>query len=117
MGTRVLRADEIRAAAWETGFRVNRMAGVLGLDTRTFQRLCEQQLFASPKAWILEERMMAALPLLAQQLPNKDVAERLCYRHQSSFCREFRHYFGCAPQLFARQRILTRANEPFVAFG
>jgi len=117
MGIRVLRSEEIRTVAWRTGFRVGKMAAHFGMDLRTFQRVCEEQLLVSPKSLAMKERMNAALPLLAAGFTNKEIADQLLYQHPSTFCREFRRYFGCAPQVYLRERFMSRATESFVAFG
>lgn len=117
MSARILNSEELRQAILHSGFCVKRFAGNLGVGLRTLERRFEEQLCTTPKAWLLEERMTAALPLLAKRLSNKEVATHLGYQHESSFCREFKRYFGCGPQLFARSRITARSSEPFVAFG
>ena len=115
MSARVLTLKELQQAIWETGFRVKRLAGRIGVDVRTLERRFDQQLHTTPKAWLTGQRMTAAPPLLADGLSNKEVATRLGYGHESSFCRDFKRHFGCPPQEFVR-RLPTPAAEPPVVF-
>ena len=116
MSAHLLRTDQLRIIVRTRGFRVSELAAQMGLEVRTLERRFEEQLRMTPKAWINEERMTSAVRLLADGLSNKEVAERLSYQHESSFCREFKRCFGCAPQSFARGR-MARTMESFVAFG
>ncbi len=59
------------------------------------------QFGTTPKAWTME-RMGLASPLPAEDLSNKQVAASLSYTWGSNSCRDFKRYFGCAPQEFAR---------------
>ena len=52
----------------------------------------------------MRERMDFALPLLAKGLSNKQVAASLNYTCESNFCRDFKRYYGCAPQKFAHRK-------------
>ena len=78
------------------------LAAHIGLDVRTLQRRFGEQFRTTPKAWIMRERMSFAPPLLAEGLSNKQVAASLSYTCESNFCRDFKRYFGRAPQKFAR---------------
>jgi len=73
-----------------------------GLDVRTLERRFSEQFHTTPKGWIMRERMSFAPPLLAEGLSNKQVAASLSYTCESNFCRDFKRYYGCAPQEFAR---------------
>lgn len=59
------------------------------------------------------ERINFAPTLLAKGLSNKQVAASLGYTRESNFCRDFKRYFGHAPQQFAR---IYRTVPSFVAF-
>lgn len=74
----------------------------VGLDVRTLERRFNEQFRTTPKGWIIRERMSLAPPLLVEGHSNKQVAAFLSYTCESNFCRDFKRYFGCAPQEFAR---------------
>ena len=92
-----LKTDEIRMIVKQQGFRVEVLAAHLGLGVRTLERRFRDQLRATPKAWLIHERMSLALPLLAEGLPNKQVAAVLHYTCESNFSRDFKRYFGYTP--------------------
>ena len=102
MSAQLLRTDELRFAIRQKGFCVKALAMQLRLDVRTLERRFHEQLRMTPKAWIMRERMSFAPPLLAEGLSNKEVAASLSYTCESNFCRDFKRFFGCAPQKFAR---------------
>jgi AraC-like DNA-binding protein len=89
------------------------MASRLGLDTCTFQHLCDEQLLTSPKSWAIHERMMGALPLLVEGCSNKEIAAQLHFEHESNFCRSFKHHFGCSPQEFLHRQASDLALSRF----
>ena len=94
--------DELRFVIRQKGFRVKVLAVHVGLDVRTLERRFGDQFHITPKTWIMRERMSFAPPLLAEGLSNKQIAASLSYSCESNFCRDFKRYFGCAPQEFAR---------------
>lgn len=73
-----------------------------GLDIRTLERRFQEQLRTTPKAWMMRERIRFAPPLLAEGFSNKQIAASLSYACESNFCRDFKRFFGCAPQRFAQ---------------
>jgi len=81
---------------------VKALAVHVGLDVRTLERRFCEQFRTTPKAWIMRERMSFAPRLLAEGLSNKQVAASLSYTCESNFCRDFKRWFGSAPQEFAR---------------
>ena len=103
MSAHLLRTDQLRIIIRTRGFRVSELAAQIGLEVRTLERRFGEQLQTTPKAWINEERMVLASKLLASGFSNKQAAEQLGYEHESSFCREFKRHFGCAPQEFVRR--------------
>ena len=96
---------ELRRALSQSSFTVKGLAAYLRLGLRTFERAFTQQYDTTPKTWIIQERMNLALPLLTNGWSNKEVAAELGYSCESNFCRDFKHYFDCAPQAWARQRM------------
>lgn len=113
MSVCLLKAEELRLIIRQKGFRVNVLAARVGLGVRTLERRFSEQLRTTPKAWIMRERMSSAPPLLAAGLSNKQVAASLNYTCESNFCRDFKRYFGCAPQEFAH---MHEGGSGYVAF-
>jgi len=101
MSAHLLSTDELRIAIRQNGFCVKALAVHAGLEVRTLERHFSEQFRMTPKAWIMRERMSLAPPLLAEGLSNKQVAASLSYTCESNFCRDFKRYFGYAPQEFA----------------
>ena len=101
VGTHHLNTDELRLVIRQKGFKVGILAVHVGLGVRALQRRFSEQLRTTPKAWIVQERMSFAPPLLAEGLSNKQVAASLNYSCESNFCRDFKRHFGCAPGKFA----------------
>jgi AraC-like DNA-binding protein len=108
-----LKMDELRVIIRQKGFRVKPLAVHVGLDMRTLERRFGEQFRTTPKTWIMRERMSFAPPLLAEGLSNKQVAASLNYTCESNFCRDFKRYFGCAPQEFRRN---NGSGSAYVAF-
>ncbi len=104
----MLNHDKLRILLGQKGFTIKTLATHLGLDVRTLQRRFQAQWRTTPKLWIIRERMLLAPPLLREGLGNKQVAARLNYSCESNFCRDFKRYYGCAPQKFARHEALAR---------
>ena len=98
-----LRTDELRAVIRQKGFCVKVLAVHVGWGVRTLERRFQEQLRTTPKAWITHERMSFAPSLLAEGHSNKEVASSLRYTREQNFCRDFKRYFGCAPQEFTRR--------------
>ena len=97
-----LRSEELRVIIRQNGFRVKVLAAHIGLGVRTLERHFNEQFRTTPKTWIMRERLNSAPRLLAEGLSNKQVAASLSYSCESNFCRDFKRYFGRAPQKFAR---------------
>jgi AraC-like DNA-binding protein len=97
----------------QKGFRVKELAVHVGMDVRTLERRFGEQFHTTPKAWIMRERMSFAPPLLADGLSNKQVAASLSYTCESNFCRDFKRYFGRAPQEFVRSEGFAPAMSRF----
>ena len=104
MSTHFPAIDELRIFVQQTGFRVSGLALHAGLGVRTLERCFTEQLRTTPKAWLTDERMRSAPPLLVQGLSNKEVAAALHYTCESNFCRDFKRYYGCSPQKFPGAR-------------
>jgi transcriptional regulator GlxA family with amidase domain len=85
MSTPCLNTAHLRDTLKENGFSVKVLAIRIGMDVRTLERHFRKQFRITPT-------------LLAEGLSNKQVAASLSYTCESNFCRDFKRYFGRAPQ-------------------
>jgi len=108
-----LTKDDLRIIIRQKGFNVSILAGQMGVHVRTLERRFREEFRTTPKAWIMCERMVFALPLIAEGLSNKQVAASLSYTNETNFCRDFKRHYGCAPQEFAQ---VQRFDSAHVAF-
>ena len=113
MSAHLLRTDDLRIIIRQKGFSVKVLAVHIGLGVRTLERRFGGQFKTTPKAWIMRERMRFVPSLLAEGLSNKQVAASLSYTCESNFCRDFKRYYGCAPQEFAHGRAADPARVAF----
>lgn len=108
-----LKTDALRIIISQKGFKVKVLATHVGLAVRTLERRFKEQFRTTPKTWIMCERMDFAPPLLAEGLSNKQVAASLDYTCESNFCRDFKRYYGCAPQKFAHRKGFVSTQSRF----
>ena|ERR1043166_1941578 len=99
-----LKLDELQIIIRQKRFSVKALAVQIGLDIRTLERRFNEQFHTTAKAWIMRERISFAPPLLAEGLSNKQVAASLSYSCESNFCRDFKRFYGSAPQEFAHSQ-------------
>ncbi len=100
MGGYQLKRDKLRIIVKQNGFSVKGLAVHVGMDVRTLERHFSVQFHTTPKAWLMRERMSFA-------------PASLRYTCESNFCRDFKRYFGCAPQEFAH---IHEGGSGYVAF-
>jgi AraC-like DNA-binding protein len=111
MNGRLPATDDLRLIVKENGYCVAKLALSIGLHVRTLERRFSDELHATPKVWIWQERIKLAVPLLTEGFSNKEVAASLGYSCVSNFCRDFKRHFGRAPQAFGlenRNRVPLR---------
>jgi AraC-like DNA-binding protein len=108
-----LKPDDLRAIIRQKGFSVKVLALHAGVDVRTLERRFHEVFRTTPKTWIVRERMSLAPLFLASGHSNKQVAAALRYTCESNFCRDFKRYFGRAPQEFAQGQRFDPASVAF----
>jgi AraC-like DNA-binding protein len=67
------------------------------VSVRQLQRYFLDDFGRSPKAWLNEQRMVAARNLLFEGNPVKMVASQLGFKQPSHFCREFKRSYRMTP--------------------
>lgn len=77
----------------------------MGLEVRTLERRFETGLLTTPRNWIRQERIQGALPMLAAELSNKQIAAQLGYSRATNFGRDFKRVLGCTPRNYRRQQM------------
>ena len=82
-----------------------------GISTRTFTDRFEACMGISPKQYIIGLRMKSAEnALLHTNLSIKDIAQKVGYATQFSFCREFLKHHGISPSAWRKRK---RSEESF----
>ena|SRR5215469_7549124 len=76
---------------------VARLAKQCGVSPRTIERYFLEHKRKSPKVWLNEKRQQNAVELLRKGYSVKETADRLRYRWESTFSREFTKYWGFSP--------------------
>ena len=78
----------------ETKWSTSALAKRCGVSVRTLERHFLKEMNKSPKAWILEQRLLEAVELLRDGRSVKETAEYLGYKHATHFSREFMKQCG-----------------------
>lgn len=77
-----------------------RIAEHCTVSVRQLQRYFLDDLGRTPKAWLNEQRMIAARNLLFEGKAVKMVASQLGFKQTSHFCREFKRSYRMTPSEF-----------------
>ena len=76
-----------------------------GISTRTFTDRFESCMGTSPKQYVIGLRMKSAeVALLHTNLSIKDIAQKVGYATQFSFCREFLKRHGVSPSVWRKRK-------------
>jgi transcriptional regulator GlxA family with amidase domain len=85
--------ERARKAKW----RVTTLAKNCGVSLRTLQRYFRKNIGVSPKAWLLEQRLLHAKELVQSGLRVKEAAGSLDYKHPNHLTNGFKDYWGYSP--------------------
>ena len=99
---------------------VGELAGLCCVTADHFCRRFKDFMGLPPERFLLEQRMRhAAVLLLGQQLPVKEVAQQCGYATVHSFCRAFKKVLKVGPATYAREanRVGPRADSGNEATG
>ena len=91
------------------GWRAGELAGMLGVNRRTFERLVKKSLERPCNAWLREIRAVKAMNLLRCGSTVAEVAAVVVFGDASAFSREFRRTVGVCPKLYQTKE---RARSP-----
>ncbi len=100
MDVTLLEVNKLQMLAKEAQYSAEPFAKLCGLSSRQLQRRFRRQLGCSPQAWLDEQRMAAAGPLLLVGKSIKMVAYDLGFKQASHFCRKFKVRNKMTPSQF-----------------
>ena len=97
----------------ECGFCVHTLARRLRVSERTVKRFIRLAFDRSAAEWLKEQRLGAALHLLAEYRSVKQAALETGFKQQAHFSREFKKAFRITPSAY----LLLRQEKDSVLFG
>ncbi|MFM1872615.1 MAG: hypothetical protein RL398_2037 [Planctomycetota bacterium] len=85
--------------------RVAELAAMAGLSVRQFERKFRSTFQTTPRAYLMQMRVLRACELLAAgELPITEVALAAGFYDHSDFARQFRRHMGLSPSAYRRGR-------------
>jgi AraC-like DNA-binding protein len=111
MNTKMKHIQNWPELAKEANWRAAALAKKCGVSVRTLERHFLKEMGKSPTAWIAEQRRQLEAELLLDGSMVKEVAERLGYKNQHHFSREFKRRHGHPPS----QEHIASKNGSFLA--
>ena len=125
--TRILRYDGLVHVALPSGahyplfklasgcnYRIDVLCKEIDVSPRHFRRIFSREIGVCPKQWLKSERMVYARNLLRSGMPIKEASERLGFRTQKDFSRDFRKCYNISPSEFRNQetgRVMERLQH------
>lgn len=97
MNSRLKHIDSWEELAEQASWSVMRFARVCAVSVRTLERYFLEHKGKCPKVWLNEKRQRKAVQLLHKGYSVKETANRLGYRWESTFSREFKKHWGFSP--------------------
>jgi AraC-like DNA-binding protein len=90
---------------------------MLGVSTRTLQRLVLKETARSPSYWFQLARVRKAARSLSQTIPLVEVADHYGFSDQSHMCREFKRWFHTSPtEIIKNSEITTQLTATGYGF-
>lgn len=83
-------------------WNLDEISASLGVSRKVFARIVEESIGIGGKAWLRRIRAVRACKLLRCGHKVAYVAQRLGFRHQPDFTREFGQMLGVSPSRFRR---------------
>jgi len=88
--------------AQEAGWGVKTLAENCGVSRRTLERHFLKAIHKTPHAWMKAERNKQARAELQAGTDVKQAAQKLGYKNQHHFAREFKKCSGCCPSEYRK---------------
>ena len=101
---RWLSVVEIAGMARQAEYQSTKLAGVLGLGKRTFERRFQRAFQCKPRTWLARQRMQDAQMYLERGWTPKQAAAEVALVHPQSLFRLFRRCLGCTPVEYQQRR-------------
>jgi len=98
MNTNLNNIENWPELAREAKWSASGLARKSGVSLRTLERHLLKHMGQNPRTWLTKQRQECAVGLLRNGNSVKEVAERVGYRHASTFSREFTRHSGCRPK-------------------
>jgi len=92
-------------------FRISALAVDCGVSERQLRRFIESKFRSPPHAWVLEQRLEKGRELLQQNLRLKEISQRLRFKSQAHFSREFKKHFGRSPRFYLKEGTLRPPED------
>ena len=99
MNLKLQRITDWPERAHAAKYNVKTLAKRCEVSTRTLERFIKLKFAASPHDWMIDLRMRRAVELLPETACIKETSDRLGYKNQNHFSREFKKHYGHAPTL------------------
>ena len=96
-------------------YKVQNLARICGISVRQLERMFQEDFGRAPKAWMVEQRMIAARHLLMESGSVNMTAKALGYSDSSAFSRDFRNAYGLTPTEF--YRLMIRYHPAYLYFA
>ncbi len=106
MGSRLDRITDWENRARRVNYRVARLARGVAMTPRQLERHFLEMFVRHPKQWMQDLLMQDALRLMRRGMLAKEIAQRLGFKHVSSFCRAFRQYHGASLKSLRTSRVV-----------
>jgi len=98
MYSRLNQIEDWLELAKQCDYKASKIARCVGISTRQLSRRAQKLFGRSAHAWLNDQKLLTAPPLLKQSVSIKWVARELGFKQESHFSRKFKQRFGCSPK-------------------
>lgn len=98
----VQNVEQLLVLARQAGYRAGALSKMLRISPRQLRRHTHDRFGCSPQAWLDQQRLRLAPPLLKEHRCIKTVTFMLGFKCVSHFSRMFKLYYGLPPTAYVR---------------